>query len=163
MMGFIGLTMICSSVVFVDKRHVAPCHSLVNIAHLNKVLRFDVFVSEDRQLKAVHLILDFKPILDNFQEVGHMIRAGDPRLRMIDVSVLGFLAREDIVLAELPPIFALPKAAIPREETTSSRLSLEEEIDQFQLKEEEEVRANPVEISDSKGELDRFSAARSPN
>ena len=92
MMGFIGLIVICSSVVFVDKRHVAPHLSSVNIADLNRVLRFEVFVSEDRQLSAVHLILDFKPILDIFQEMGHAIRAGDLRLCRIDVSVPRFLA-----------------------------------------------------------------------
>ena len=66
MMGFIGLTMIFSSTVFANKRHIAPRLSLVNIADLNKVLRSEVFVSENRQLRAVHLILDFKPISDNF-------------------------------------------------------------------------------------------------
>ena len=49
-------------------------------------------MSEDRQLRAVHLILDFKPLSDNFQDVGHAIRAGDPWLRRIDVSIPGFLA-----------------------------------------------------------------------
>ena len=77
---------------FADKRHVVPSLNLVNVADLNRVLRSEVFVSEDRQLRAVHLILDFKPLLDNFQEVGHAIKAGDPRLRKIDVSVPGFLA-----------------------------------------------------------------------
>ena len=66
MMGFIGLTMICSSTVFADKRHIVPCLSLVNIADLNRVLQFEVFVSEDRQLRVVHLILDFEPISNNF-------------------------------------------------------------------------------------------------
>jgi len=48
MMGFIGLTMICFSTVFADKRHVAPRLNLVNVADLNRVLRFEVFMSEDR-------------------------------------------------------------------------------------------------------------------
>ena len=48
MMGFFGLTMICFLAVFADKRHVAPCLNLVNVADLNRVLRFEVFVSEDR-------------------------------------------------------------------------------------------------------------------
>ena len=47
-MGFIGLTMIYSLAVFTDKRHVAPRLNLVNVADLNKVLRFEVFVSENR-------------------------------------------------------------------------------------------------------------------
>ena len=131
MMGFVGLTMICSSVVFVDKRHVTPRLSLVNVANLNKVLRSKVFVSKDRQLRAVHLILDFKPILDNFQEVGHAIKAGDPRLHRIDISIPRFLACKDVVPVKLPSQRVLPEAAVPREETASLRLSLEKEIDQF--------------------------------
>ena len=34
--------------VFADKRHVAPRLNLVNIAGLNKVLRSEIFVSEDK-------------------------------------------------------------------------------------------------------------------
>ena len=66
MMSFISLAVFCSSAVFADKRHVAPRLSLVNVADLNRVLRSEVFVSEDRQLRVVHLILDFKPLSDNF-------------------------------------------------------------------------------------------------
>ena len=86
---------------------------------------------EDRQLRAVHLILDFKLLLDVFQHMGHAIRVGDPRLCRIDILVPRFLARKDVVPVELPPLRALLEAAALREETTSSRLSLEEEIDQF--------------------------------
>ena len=128
---------------------------MVNIKNLNKVLRSKVFVSEDRQLRAVHLILNFVPISDTFQEVKHAIRAGDPRLRKINVSVPGFLARKDVVPVELPPTLALPKVMASREETASSRLSLEEEIDQFKLEEEGEVQADHVEILDTEGELNR--------
>ena len=82
----------CFSDVFADKRHVALKLNLVNVANLNKVLRSEVFVNEDRQLQAFHLILDFKPLSDNFQDVGHTIKAGDSRLAQIDISVLGFPA-----------------------------------------------------------------------
>ena len=119
-------------------------------------------MSEDGQLRVVHLILNFKPLSNAFQDIGHEIRPGNPQLRKIDVSIPGFLAHEDIVPVELPSQRAFPEAAIPKEDTTSSRLSLEEEINQFLLKEEEEVRADPVEIPDSKGEFDRSSATRSP-
>ena len=162
MMSFIGLTMICSSIVFANKRHVAPRLSLVYIADLNRVLRSKVFMSEDKQLRAVHLILDFEPILDNFQEMGHAIRAGDPRLYGIDISIPRFLAQEDVMPIELPPILALPEAVTPREETAFSCLSLEEEIDQFQLGEEGEVCVDPVEISDTEGELNRTSSVCTP-
>ena len=56
-------------------------------------------MSEDRQLHAVHLILDFEPISRVFQEIGLAIRAGDPRINRIDVSKPDFLARKD-----LPPV-----------------------------------------------------------
>ena len=92
----------CFSDVFVDKRYVAPKLSLVNVTSLNKVLRSEVFVSKDRQLWVVHLILDFEPLSDNFQDVGHAMRAGDPWLARIDVSVLGFLTQEDLPPVELP-------------------------------------------------------------
>ena len=62
------------------------------------------------------------------------------------------------MLVELPSQCALPKVTVPREETASSCLSLEEEIDQFQLKKEEVVRVNPMEIPDSECEFDRSSA-----
>ena len=45
-------------------------------------------MSEDKQLRAVHLIMDFEPISEIYQEVGHAIKAGDQRLAQIDVSHL---------------------------------------------------------------------------
>ena len=107
--------MICSSVVFADKRHVAPKLSLVNVAGLNKVLRSEIFVSEYRQLRAIHLILVFEPLSNQFQDVGQIMRAGDPRLRRIDVFVPSFLAQEDLPPIKLPLHHALPEAASPRE------------------------------------------------
>ena len=64
MMGFVDLIMICSTAILADKRHVALRLSLVNIANLNKVLISEVFMNEDRQLRVIHLILDFEPFLD---------------------------------------------------------------------------------------------------
>ena len=67
-----------------------------------------------------------------------MIRAGDPRLCRIDVSILGFLAHKDIVPVGIPFVPILPAAAALREEIASSRLSFEEEIDKFHLEEKED-------------------------
>ena len=78
--------MFCSPTIFADKRQVAPRLSLTNVVALNYLLRSKIFVSEDRQLRVVHLILDFEPIVEIYQEIGHAIRAGDPRLARIDVS-----------------------------------------------------------------------------
>ena len=56
----------------------------------------------------------------------------------IDISVPGFLAQEDVVQVELPSCHSPREVVVPREETTSSHLSLKAEIDQFHLEEEKE-------------------------
>ena len=61
------------------------------------------------QLRVVHLILDYEPLLRAFQDVGQAIRAGNLRIHRIDVSRPGFLAWED-----LPPV-ELPLQCSPRE------------------------------------------------
>ena len=95
--------------------------------------------------------------------MGNIIRAGNPRLHKIDISVPGFLAREDVVPVKLPSQRTLPKTMALREETASSRLSLEEEIDQFQLKEERKEKGDPVIcISDIEDEFERISGVRTP-
>ena len=56
-----------SRLFFADKRYVAPNLNFVNILDFNRVLRSKVFMSEDRQLRVVHLILDFKSMFDRRQ------------------------------------------------------------------------------------------------
>ena len=77
--------------------------------------------------------------------------------------MLDFLAREDLPPVEWPFHHSPCEVAALREETASSRLSLEVEIDQFSLKEDGEVQEELVEILDSEGELDRSSIVRSPD
>ena len=84
-----------ASRLFADKRFVATNLNFVNMPNLSRVLRSKVFVSENKQLRVVNQILDFKPLSNKFQDVGNAISTGDPRLAWIDVSVLGFLARKD--------------------------------------------------------------------
>ena len=118
-------------------------------------------MSEDRQLRAVHLILDFEPISRVFQEIGHAIKVGDPRINRIDVSKPDFLAREDLPpirlpVQQIPPPLIIPLQQVPleasaaaEEEIASSRLSLEEEIDQFCFMEDIRPFKKTVDISDS--------------
>ena len=121
--------MISSSNVFANKGHTTPRLSLVNVLGLNKLLRLEIFISEDWQLQAVHLILDFEPLSNIFQDTSQAIRAGDPRLARIDVSVPGFLAQKDLPPVELPLQHSSREVGIPREETASSCLSLEAKIE----------------------------------
>ena len=86
------MVLLLNSSFLTNKRYMAPNLSFVNIPDLNRVLRSEVFVSEDKQLRAVYLILDFKPLSVKFQDIDNAIRVGDPRLVRIDVSVPRFLA-----------------------------------------------------------------------
>ena len=126
-------------------------------------MRSEIYVIEDGQLRATHLVLGYQPLTRSFQAIGHAIRAGSPRLARIDVSKLKFLARQDlkpVVLlgvrnpppaAQLPPPENLEVTAPVEEETELSRLSLEEEIDEFYF--EEEVHKAPlIKLSDLEGE-----------
>ena len=72
------LTVFCFLATLADKNQVVPRLSFTNIATLNFLLRSEIFVSEDGQLQAVYLILEFELISKIFQEVGHAIKAGDP-------------------------------------------------------------------------------------
>ena len=76
-----------------------PKLSLINVPALNYLLRSQIFVNDDGQLRATHLILDYETLSRAFLDVGNSIRANDHRLARIDVSWLGFLALHD-----LPPI-----------------------------------------------------------
>ena len=131
-------------------------------------------MSEDRQLWAAPLILDYEPLSHIFQDVGQAIRVGSPRLARIDISKPGFLARMDlppvpwlILQNPLPVALPLPQAppivvAIPTEGVASSRLSLEEEIDEFHFEEKQSPRAPLIYISNAKGESDRNSSVHNP-
>ena len=66
--------------VFTDKNHVTPKLSLINVPALNYLLRLEMFVSKDGQLQVAHLILDYEPISRIFQDVGQVLKAGNPKL-----------------------------------------------------------------------------------
>ena len=163
MVAFIGLTMISSSNVFAYKNHVALTLSFVNVPGFNKVLRSEIFINEDRQLQAAHSILEYEPLSRTFQDTSQAIRAGDPRLNCIDVSKPGFLARRDLppVVLPLQQVF-LEAAAAPREEVTSSHLSLKVKINKFHF-EEGEIQETPlVNISNAEEEANRHSGVHLP-
>ena len=83
----------------IDKEQVTPRISLINILALNYLLRSQIFVNDDGQLRAAYLVLDYKPLSRSFQDVGNAIKANDYRLTRIDVSQPHFLAPHD-----LPPV-----------------------------------------------------------
>ena len=96
---------------------------------LNYLLQSEIFVSEDHQLRAVHLILDFEPISRVFQDIGHAIRARDPMINRIDVSKPNFLAQDDLPpvrlpVQQIPPQLIVPLQQVPFEASIEAEESL---------------------------------------
>ena len=124
-----------------NKEQVTPRTSLINVPTLNYLLRSQIFMNDDGQLRAAHLILNYEPLSRSFLDVSNAIRANDFRLARIDVSRPHFLALHDLLLVDHPipqgiplaaqPIQQVPLRQVVAEEGITSSSSLEEEIDKF--------------------------------
>ena len=62
----------------------------VHVRDLNFVLRSEIFVYFDRQLRASHLILRVTSVYSNYQPYGQALTVGSPLLFYIDVWHHGF-------------------------------------------------------------------------
>ena len=152
-----------------DKTQVNPQISLIDIPALNYLLRSQIFVNDDGQLRVAHLILDYEPISRTFLDVGNTIRANDYHLAHIDVSRPHFLTPHDLPPVDHPipqgiPLAAQPLQQVPlgqavAEEGTASSSSLEEEIDKFQF-EEEETQVEAIVISEAEEETNEYSCVQ---
>ena len=76
---------------FADRHAIQPNFNLVNKDSLDRILKVEVFVNLDGQLRAAHLILGYTPISSSFQAPKCVIRARDPRFHWISVVVPSFL------------------------------------------------------------------------
>ena len=74
-----------------DKNVVVPNFNLVNQLSLDKILKAEVFVHSDGQLRVAHLILGYTLLSFSFQAPKCMIKAKGPRLQLINVAMPGFL------------------------------------------------------------------------
>ena len=150
----------------IDKTQTNPRLSLINFLALNYLLRSQIFVNVDKQLRAAHLILDYEPISRTFLDIGNSIRANDYCLARIDVSRPGFLAPHDLPPVDHPipqgiPLAAQPLQQVPlvqvvAEEGATSSFSLEGEIDKFRFEEE------AIVISETEEEADEYSCIQIP-
>ena len=149
-----------------DKSYTNPKLSLINVPALNYLFRSQIFVNDDGQLRAVHLILDFEPISRSFLDVSNSIRADDYRLACTNVSQPGFLAPHDLPPVDHPIPQGIPLATQPLQqvplgqaiigEGAASSSSLEEEIDRFQFEEE------AIVISKAEEGADEYSCVQTP-
>ena len=145
---------------FTDKRAVIPNFNPVNQQSLDKILKAEVFVLTNRQLRAAHLILDYIPISKGFQAPKCVIKAKDPHLQRISVAAPGFLITGPIPegtlsIGSIPE--GIPKVALPPQHTAEEGTSSHPSI----IKEEEE-KEEIVEVSDSEDEFDVFNQILSP-
>ena len=149
-----------------DKEQVTPWISLINIPALNYLLKSQIFMNEDGHLRAAHLVLDYKPLLRSFQDVGNAIRANDYHLACIDVSRPHFLALHDLPPVDHPipqgvplathPVQQVPLGQTVAQEGIASFSSLKEKIDKFQF-EEETQGVETIVISEAEEETDEYS------
>ena len=131
-----------------------PNFSLVNQPSLDKILKVEVFVHTNGQLKAAYLILDYIPISKTFQVLKWVIKARDPRLQRISVVAPGFLITGPIsegTLATGLILEGIPKVSLPPQHTAEEGTSFH-----LAITKEEEEREEVLEVLDSEDEFDIF-------
>ena len=112
---------------------------------MDKILKAEVFIHKDGQLRAAHLILNYTLILSNFQAPKCQIEAKDPCLHLINIAMPGFLN------LSLGPQGALTIEPILQCKTKDAATPLQPTIER---KEEEEEKV--VEIFDSEDDFKVF-------
>ena len=155
-----------------NKEQVAHRFSLINVPALNYLLRSQIFVNDNKQLRAAHLVLDYEPLSRSFQDVGNAIRANDYRLTRIDMSRPHFLTPYDLppvdnqspqgVPLATQPIQQVPLGQAVAQEGIAPSALLEEEIDKFQFKEETQG-VEAIMISEAEEETDEYSCIQTPD
>ena len=101
---------------FADRNAAIPNFNLMNQPSLDKILKAEVFIHTDGQLRAAHLILDYILIFKSFQAPKCIIKAKDPHLLRISVTAPGFLTTGPIpkgTLTTNPIPEGIPKVALP--------------------------------------------------
>ena len=108
---------------FADKHSAVPNFSLVNEPDLTKILKVEIFVHIDRQLKAAHLILGYNPFSTSFQAPKCLIKAADPRLQRISVAHkrFGFIVPEGVPIPDVTPFSQPSPVAATSVGASSSR------------------------------------------
>ena len=76
---------------FADKYSAIPNFGLVNEPDLTKILKAEIFIHKNGQLRFAHLILSYDPLSSSFQAPKYVIKVKDRCLHLINVTVPGFL------------------------------------------------------------------------
>ena len=79
--------------VHIVTKRFKPDLNVVHSWDLNFVLRSEIFVHYDGQLRASHLILECIPLYTSYQDPGQALTVGNPLLSYLNVHLRGFLPR----------------------------------------------------------------------
>ena len=146
---------------FTNKNAAIPNFNLVNQQSLDKILKAEMFVHTNGQLRTTHLILDYISISKSFQAPKCVIKVRDPRLHWISIATPSFHTTGPIpegMLTTDPILEGIPKVALPPQHTSE-----EATFSHFAItKEEEEKEEKVLEVFDSKDEFDIFNQTLSP-
>ena len=126
---------------FADKHSATLNFGLVNELDLTKILKVEIFVHTDGQLRAAHLILNYNLLPSSFQAPKYVIKARDPHLHQINITVPDFF-----ILGPFP-------TGVQQVELLFQHVAEEEATpSQPMIKEEEQV----VEVSNFEDEFEVF-------
>ena len=108
-LAFVLLVLFSNSVFtfdeFADKYFAIPNFNLVNELDLTIILKSEIFMHTDGQLRATHIILGYDPISSSFQAPKYVTKVRDPYLHQINIAVPGFLVNptpKGVQQVELP-------------------------------------------------------------
>ena len=132
-----------------DKNDVVPNFNLVNQSSLDKILKVEVFVHSDSQLKVAYIILNYTPKAKTFQALKCVIKSRDPRLHRISVVASGFLISGPILEGILTTI-PIPEGVPKVKASTSHPINKEKE------EEKEKEEGEIFEVSDSENKFEVF-------
>ena len=76
---------------FADKYSAIPNFGLTNELNLTNILKAEIFVHKDGQLRMAHLILGYNFLPSSFQAPKYVIKVKDYGLHLINIAIPGFL------------------------------------------------------------------------
>ena len=133
-----------------------PNFSLVNKENLDNILKAEIFIHSNGQLRAAHLILGYTPISKTFLVPMCVIKVNNSHLQRISVATLGFLLpspKPEGVQVTTPIFEGIPKV----EASTTQQITRVATLSRLTNIEKGEV----VEVADSEDKFEVFNQALS--
>ena len=110
---------------YADTKRFKKDFRVVHVRDLNFILRSEIFVHWDGQLRASHLILELEPIYSTWQALGQALLVDSPLLSYIDVRHANFLPLRLTVgeTRDLGPRYTCSDELAPIRDKSAERVS----------------------------------------